>query len=471
MKIGKGAVLGLTRGGRVLRRLNATEFDGETEAELKARSVKCGWAVHVAKNMNQINSAKILALSHDGLHILEGNEISDRGPATELAWLDLVCLGREEGPATVECINGSKARGIIPRIIRLTGAHDLLENPDPDYEDFEFATDKEKVMWDWVSALKICGAVPTDYTDECYEKYLQANIQKFKKGDKAKERSQAKYDQLMAGLEAEANALSDGEAAYKASAYKEMEYQAVRDYDKGKLTEDKKCPCGTGMEFKACHMKQVDTIRQRMEAEEQGAAQEEARLAEEKSQFEGGLVDLYLADLLTLKEPCPCESGKSFKKCHYITLELNKVDKAQKMEERDSARTDKKEQRAGLQREKTLAAAPEKLRKAESKRLGTEKRADKKKFKKTVYDLFIKLDADESGELSKKEVKKGIAEIKLLVGMSDQKAKQIWKQADADHDNSINADEFYEFMKSAKPDFVPKMMSSVDSEAGSETSY
>ena len=60
--------------------------------------------------------------------------------------------------------------------------------------------------------------------------------------------------------------------------------------------------------------------------------------------------------------------------------------------------------------------------------------------------LFLDIDKDGDGQLTKEEIKAGIAAIKSSTGLA-QSAKKIWKAADADASNSVDADEFFAFMQ------------------------
>jgi hypothetical protein len=244
-----------------------TEFDGETEKELKLRSVRSGWVVHVAKNMNQMNTAKVIAAGHDGLHIMEGNVKNERAPVEELAWLDLTCISRPDGPAMVKIVEGQKVRGVVPQIIRLMGAHDLLDNPDEDYDDFEFAVDKEELKWEWVAVLKVCGAVLSESTETNYERYKRRNK---KTKDREKEYYR-KLDNLLLKMEEDAAKQDVEDEEMAKTRYKEMEEQTVRDYNAKKLKLGHKCPCGSGQPYEKCHYIEYPTLTRRIQVRAQPA--------------------------------------------------------------------------------------------------------------------------------------------------------------------------------------------------------
>eukprot|EP01052_Picozoa_sp_SAG31_P012732 SAG31_NODE_750_length_12362_cov_6.912827_9_plen_595_part_00 len=446
-------------------RKGTTEFDGETEAQVQKRSVRSGWAVHVSRTVHNQCMPRLLALAVDGLHVLAGNTESSDGPARELAWLDITNQGSMDDPVTIEIGRGTAVRGMVPQIIRLGGSHDLLEDPDPDYEDFEFAVDQNELMFEWVAALKICGATPSDYTERCHVKFLakQKRTNQNKKAQKLVANMQARYDKFIKQMEDENDARRGLEEQEKQSKYRQMEWQLVDDYDAGEIKLSKKCPCGSGEKFENCHFIKIDQIRASRDESNAKIAAEKQRKEDERRSFEEGLVDLYLADLIGPKEMCPCGSGKQFKKCHYISLNLQDFEKAHKDSERYRERMQRREEKSAAKAEqklqKEIANAPKKLLLAETKRLQKEEKEHDKQFKRKLKGLFKKLDVDGSGSLNAEEIRKGLAEIKFMA--DDAIATQLWKDATIKGmDVEMTVKEFVEFLMPAKPKFVPKMLMS-----------
>eukprot|EP01052_Picozoa_sp_SAG31_P019478 SAG31_NODE_1421_length_8423_cov_2.477054_5_plen_317_part_00 len=62
--------------------------------------------------------------------------------------------------------------------------------------------------------------------------------------------------------------------------------------------------------------------------------------------------------------------------------------------------------------------------------------------------LFMDIDKNGDGQLTKEEIKVGLAAIKSATGLA-KSAKNIWKEADADASSSVDQDEFFAFMQSA----------------------
>eukprot|EP01050_Picozoa_sp_SAG11_P023620 SAG11_NODE_4796_length_1764_cov_1.126727_1_plen_220_part_00 len=210
-------------------------------------------------------------------------------------------------------------------------------------------------MWEWAVALKQCGAIFTEQTMEAFETYAKKKKKFIKKFE---EDCEIKYNELIKKMEEDA-AMAEQESARLAhTLYQDMEEQCVRDYDRGKIKPSKICPCGSGKKFGDCHFLKLDDIRTRIDEEERVRKEAEDKDAAEIVEFEQGLRDLYAGGLLSLDEPCPCEQGKKFKKCHYISLGLDVLDKEQ--QEKDKAKAKKKAlavKKAKLQARKEKLAA------------------------------------------------------------------------------------------------------------------
>eukprot|EP01051_Picozoa_sp_SAG22_P000377 SAG22_NODE_9_length_35992_cov_37.278104_16_plen_419_part_00 len=73
---------------------------------------------------------------------------------------------------------------------------------------------------------------------------------------------------------------------------------------------------------------------------------------------------------------------------------------------------------------------------------------DEEAFRKECAALFARLDTDENGVLSKKEIKKGIKAINESGGMHA-KAQSVWKAADTNSSRTVDADEFHAYMKAS----------------------
>ena len=77
---------------------------------------------------------------------------------------------------------------------------------------------------------------------------------------------------------------------------------------------------------------------------------------------------------------------------------------------------------------------------------GTKRILLQRKFRDQCDELFRQIDQDGDGQLSKKEISKGIEHIKTGFGLAI-KAKAIFKAADSDGDKMLDADEFHGFMR------------------------
>eukprot|EP01050_Picozoa_sp_SAG11_P008898 SAG11_NODE_806_length_7093_cov_1.965379_2_plen_262_part_00 len=72
-------------------------------------------------------------------------------------------------------------------------------------------------------------------------------------------------------------------------------------------------------------------------------------------------------------------------------------------------------------------------------------------FREMCDALFDQIDGDSDGQLTKKEIKKGLTSIKSGFGLSVN-AKDLFKAADEDGDGRLDKSEFYEYMRSKLPE-------------------